>query len=63
MVDKQGVNRYKVPGEVNDIDSANNIEGNPDELCWESDINKFWEVEVDSPSSQITDVQCWLRKI
>ena len=39
-----------------------NLEVNLDEFCWESDITKFWEVEIDCPSSQITDVQGWLRK-
>ena len=45
---------------------GNNLDGvddftNPDEPGWESDI-KFWEVETDSLSSQITDVQGRLTK-
>ena len=56
------VDSYKVLCEVSDKDSADNLEVNLDEFCWESDINKFWEVEIDCPASQITDVQCWLRK-
>ena len=58
---KQCVDRYKTPVEVNETDSANNLEGNTDEPCWESEI-KFWEIEIDGPSSQITDVQGRLKK-
>ena len=43
-------------------DSIENVEESPNELCLESDINKFWEVEVDNPSNQIIDVQGWLKK-
>ena len=56
---KQGVDQCKV-FEVNDLDSVD-YGNNSDELGWESDI-KFWEVEKDSPFSQITDVQGRLRK-
>ena len=58
---KQCVDKYKALVEVNDTDSANNLERNSDEPCWESDI-KFWEVEADSPPSQITDVQGRLKE-
>ena len=56
---QQSVDKCKA-FEANDINSADYVE-NPDEPGWESDI-KFWEVEADSPSSQITDVRGWLRK-
>ena len=59
---EQCPDRSKAHVEANYTDSADNPEGNPDEPCWESELSKFWEVEVDSPSSQITDVQGRLRK-
>ena len=46
--------------EDNDVDSVDNFT-NPDESGCESNI-KFWEVETDSLSSQITDVQGRLKK-
>ena len=61
--DKQRVDRHDALCEVNNTDTADNLEGNPgDEPFWENDINKFWEVEVDTQSSQITDVQGRLRE-
>ena len=59
---EQCPDRSKAHVEANYTDSADNPEGNPDEPCWESELSKFWEVEVDSPFSQITDVQGRLRK-
>ena len=56
MEAKQCVDGYMGPVEASGTDSANNPGNSPNEPCWESDV-KFWEVEADSPSIQITDVQ------
>ena len=45
--DKQCIDIYKALVEVNDKDSAGNLKVNPVELYRESNINKFWQIEVD----------------
>ena len=59
---QQCVDEYKGPGEGNDTVMLDSLDRNLEEPGWENDINKFWEVEVDSPSTQITEVQGQLRK-
>ena len=55
---KESVNSYKVHG----TDSIDYVEGDPDELYDQKDIDKFWETEASGLSSQITDVQGRLRQ-
>ena len=38
------------------------MEGDPDELYDQKDVDKFWETEASGLSSQITDVQGRLRQ-
>ena len=55
---KESVNSCKIHG----TDSIDYVEGDPDELYDQQDIDKFWETEASGLSSQITDVQGRLRQ-